>query len=232
MSWGMNLINGTTPPVNWAIHPYPVLWQAISEAVEKGVVLIAAVGNNDYDYTQKNYVYWPYPAGYSEVIGVAASNFVDEKYVESNMGTFIEIAAPGGSGQPYDNNDIISTYPRYSFTIQQQYPYISNYYGYLSGTSMAAPYVAGLAGLILSRFPSYTASDVRNLIRNSAEEIGPYSYSNGWNKYFGYGRINAGYAIAPPSTPSNFYGTGHINQSPTLYWNSVVESDIDHLELK
>jgi len=221
MSWGLQWPYAMPLPDEWGGTVFPLLRSVIQNAANSGVILIAAVGNGNMDFTQThtNPIWWPYPAGFSEVIGVAASNFIDEKYVQSNMGTFIEIAAPGGSGQPYDNNDIISTYPRYSFTIQQQYPYLSNYYGYLSGTSMAAPYVAGLAGLILSRFPSYTASDVRNLIRNSAEEIGPYSYSNGWNKYFGYGRINAGYAIAPPSTPSNFYGTGHINQSPTLHWN-------------
>jgi len=57
---------------------------------------------------------------------------------------------------------------------------------------MATPFVAGLAALIWSHNPSLTNSDVRDIIRSCADDIPP----GGWDKYTGYGRINAEEALA------------------------------------
>ena len=70
----------------------------------------------------------------------------------------------------------------------------------MSGTSMAAPHVAGVAALILQRNPDLTADSVRSILAKSADKIGPYRYDTTkvygtWNKYYGYGLVNAANAV-------------------------------------
>jgi subtilisin family serine protease len=60
-------------------------------------------------------------------------------------------------------------------------------YAYMSGTSMASPFVAGLAGLVLSRKPQLHADQVVRLIEQSTTDLG----TKGKDEYFGYGRVDA-----------------------------------------
>ncbi|WP_339149029.1 MULTISPECIES: S8 family serine peptidase [unclassified Sutcliffiella] len=87
-----------------------------------------------------------------------------------------EIVAPGGN--------ILSTVPHYYGGKEKNY---SSAYAKLSGTSMATPYVAGIAALLLEANPSLTPGDIKALLMNSAEPI------NGSNSVFdiGAGRVNA-----------------------------------------
>ena len=71
----------------------------------------------------------------------------------------------------------------------------------MSGTSMASPHVAGLAGLLFSLNPQLTNAQVRELIEKNVDDLG----ATGWDPYFGNGRINARKAlaaVAPPPQPS------------------------------
>ena len=128
--------------------PIPSLFtqSAIEYAYENGVVLIAAAGN---EFTDKV----KYPAVFDEVISVAATNQQDNRADFSNYGSWIDVAAPGVS--------INSTYP-------------DNSYKKISGTSMACPMVAGLAGLILSKNNSLSPDDVRTIIEYSIDRMDPY----------------------------------------------------------
>jgi hypothetical protein len=64
------------------------------------------------------------------------------------------------------------------------------------GTSAATPLAAGIAALMLSRNPSLTAAEVRNVMHNTCDKIGFDPYINGVAEHYGYGRVNAARAVA------------------------------------
>jgi thermitase len=134
---------------------------------EKGVVLVASAGNNK---TSKAH----YPSDYNNVIGVAGTNSSDDRYWWTNYGTKVEVAAPGES--------ILSTTN-------------DGKYGTKSGTSMASPHVAGVAGLVWSVPTLATSKEtVRNRIFSGVDKIA------GSGKYWNYGRINACKAVGGACT--------------------------------
>ncbi|NBD22837.1 S8 family peptidase [Paenibacillus glycinis] len=139
------------------------LHDAIKYAHDKDVVLVAASGN---DNTNRP----GYPAAYPEVLAVASTNADGTRSPFSNYGDYIDVAAPGMT--------IASTYP-------------GSQYAALSGTSMASPHVAALAGLIRSINPGLTNDEVMDIIRKSAKDLG----DKGKDKYFGYGQIDIDRAL-------------------------------------
>lgn len=148
------------------------LADAVAYAQQRGALVVAAGGN---EYQEGNPT--TYPAAYPGVIGVAATDRFDQRAFFSNTGPYIDLAAPGV--------DIFSTYWGAS----------SSTYRALSGTSMAAPHVAGLAGLVQSALPELTAVEVTEVLTMTAEKVGSTSYVNGRNDEYGYGRIDARAAL-------------------------------------
>lgn len=143
---------------------------ACSYAWSHGVIIVAAAGN---DYTNID-IYPFYPACYSTVIAVSATNSADNfDSSYSNYGNKIEVSAPGTS--------VYSTVP-------------GNSYGYKTGTSMACPHVAGLAALIWSYKPGMTNSQVRDALHTAVDDKG----TPGKDMYYGYGRINCAKIISSP----------------------------------
>ena len=141
----------------------------INYAFNAGCVNIAAAGNDNVSSIF-------YPAGYNNVVSVASTASNDAKSNFSNYGGWIDISAPG--------SQILSTYFNNSYA-----PTYAN----LSGTSMASPMVAGLAGLVLSVNPELPQQQVVDCILSTADNI------NGANPSFigqlGSGRINAFEAV-------------------------------------
>lgn len=162
------------------------LEDAVNYAWNKGVVIVAAAGN---DNTNAPF----YPAYYENCIAIAATDQNDNRAIwditkdsASNYGGWVDVAAPG--------IDIVSTFPNHD-----------NYWGYLNyvywgGTSMATPHVAGLAGLTWATGYGTDNASVRNRIESTADEVG-----NIWGDY-GIRRINAYEAVAP----------GAVNNPPTV----------------
>jgi len=134
------------------------LHDAIRYAFDRDVVLIAASGND-------NTATPGYPAAYPEVFAVAATDANKNKASFSNYGNYIDVAAPGVS--------IASTYP-------------NNQYAALSGTSMASPHVTALAALIRSVNPNLKNTEVMQIMRETAQDIG----ATGKDPYFGHGLID------------------------------------------
>jgi len=152
----------------------PTLHSAIQYAYNKGCVLISASGNDGTEVVR-------YPAGYPEVIAVG-SVYKDIRSTYSNYGSHLDLVAPG---QSIDTIAKDSSYSR------------------MTGTSAAAPFVAGLAALVKSVAPSLSGVEVAQIITSTARDLG----TAGWDEYYGYGHIDAQAALAaagstPPPEPT------------------------------
>ena len=138
------------------------LQQAVRGAWENGgangSVLVAAAGNDGNSTVN-------YPAGYAEVVSVAATDQNDAKASFSNTNADVEVAAPGV--------DILSTIP-------------GGQYARLSGTSMATPHASGVTGVLWQLFPTDTAAGIRGKLDAAVDDIGPA----GRDQSFGFGRVN------------------------------------------
>lgn len=158
-----------------------VLEDAINTAIKsgrngKGMVVVFASGNYNIPTVD-------YPASFSsDILVVGSIDSSNKKSSFSSYGTCVDVVAPG--------SDIWSTLP-------------NNQTGNMSGTSMAAPHVAGLAALIISVNPDLTGKEVVDIIEKTAQKVGGYAYStvsnrpNGtWNNEMGYGLCNAFAAVS------------------------------------
>ncbi|MBA3389359.1 MAG: peptidase S8 [Rubrobacter sp.] len=137
------------------------LKNAVDYAWNHGAVVVAAAGNSGRAVKD-------YPAAYPNAIAVAATNKSDRRASYSSYGKWVDVAAPGSG--------VFSTY-------------LSGGYKSLGGTSMSAPHVAGLAGLLAAQ--GRPAPEIRSRIENTATDLGP----DGKDKYYGHGRINAYRAV-------------------------------------
>ncbi|MDQ0255211.1 subtilisin family serine protease [Evansella vedderi] len=152
-------------------HDSDIMYEAIKYAYDKDVVLIAASGNDNVDTPM-------YPAAYEEVLAVAAVDPHREKAVFSNFGYHIDVTAPG--------EHIPSTY-------------VGDQYVIMSGTSMSAPHVAGLAGLIRSLDPNLTNEEIYDIICYTSDDLGV----EGYDPYYGFGEINIQRALEEVSISRN-----------------------------
>ncbi|SDJ82617.1 S8 family peptidase [Sediminibacillus albus] len=135
------------------------LENAVNYAWNQGSVVVAAAGNDGVSTTFE-------PASYHNVIAVGAVDRNDRRASFSNYGTWVDVTAPGV--------DIAATVP-------------NNGYSYMSGTSMASPHVAGLAGLLAGQ--GRNNSQIRQAIEQTADPI------SGTGSYFQHGRINSNNAV-------------------------------------
>lgn len=142
---------------------------AINAAFNAGVVVVSAAGNANASSID-------YPAAYGNSMAVGAlspcnerkspSSCDGETWWGSNYGTGLDVMAPG---------------------VHLRSATINSYINDMNGTSGATPHVAGVAALIKARNPSLSAGEIRDIIRNSAVDMG----AAGWDTQTGYGRLNA-----------------------------------------
>lgn len=152
-------------------------------AKSKGVILVAAAGNNG-TFTKT------YPAAFNAVVGVGATNSSDHRAIYSNKGSFIDFTAPG--------SNIYSTINGGS-------------YAYLSGTSMAAPVVSGVVALVLSKNPFLSPKQVENILRRSTIDLGAKGRDDyyGYGRIDAYKAVsNTPSSAATINTPKTYTMTG------------------------
>jgi serine protease len=147
-----------------------VMKDAIDYAYSKGVVIIAAAGNENNNSAS-------YPARYAHVIGVGATDAQGERAEFSNYGAGVDISAPGGGNGSKIWQETIDP--------DTNTPIISG----LQGTSMAAPHVAGVAALIKST--GVTAPDeIFAVLQQSVRQI-----EQDPQNYYGAGQLDAAAAV-------------------------------------
>ncbi len=163
---------------------------AVNYATSAGAVLVAAAGN-----TPGAPVY--YPARWPSVLAVTATDNRDVIGPFCSTGPEVDVCAPGVA--------ILTT------TDSNSQP---NTYRYETGTSMAAPFVSGVAALLLETAPWLSGAEVRRIIKETADDRGP----PGWDPQYGYGRVNASRALHSISSddqvcPADWNGDGLVTAS-------------------
>lgn len=164
---GVQYAIATGPDVmnmSWGGGAFSQTYQALfDQAFAQGIVSVAAAGNSNTSAPM-------YPASYNNVISVGATAQGDSKASFSNFGPTIDVMAPGAG--------IYSTLPGS----------VSSY-GNNSGTSMASPLVAGLAGLMIAYDPTLTPTDLELCLKSSCDNID--AQNPGYIGDIGSGRVNA-----------------------------------------
>jgi hypothetical protein len=161
-----------------------VLRNAIAAAVAAGSLIVASAGNDGLDVPQ-------YPAAYDGVMAVAAVGEDGLLATYSNGGTFISVAAPGGDFR-FDDNGGGGVYgPGWNFNTGAAV----HLFGY--GTSASAPYVSGIAALLLAQTPSLTAAQLRSHIEQFATRPAGATRSDS----YGWGIANAYNALTQQNGP-------------------------------
>ncbi len=141
-----------------------VLRDVVRYAYRAGVAMVASAGNSGSAEIH-------YPSGYDETVSVGASTANDGLAGFSNYGASVDLVAPGV--------DIVTTDRE-------------NRYTSFNGTSASAPFVTGVAALILTLHPEFTPEEVRGVLVASAYNVG----GKGWSDYTAAGRLDAAKAVA------------------------------------
>lgn len=199
----------------------------------KGCVLVFASGNLGYSHVL-------YPADLSNVIAVGAISQCGERKSliscdgeqwlgrGSNYGSALDVVAPGVK--------IMTTT-------------IDDNFALFSGTTVACAHVSGVAALILSVNPNLTSVQVKNIIEQTAQKIGNYSYNNDsdypngtWNEEMGYGLVDACAAVRAAlgvdlytrdsvtdnGTEPNTIAIENIKNSPDIWLRQSADNGLEH----
>jgi len=192
------------------------LQDAVNYALNLGSIIVASMMNENNEVTF-------YPAGFNDVISVGALNNIDRRAVPfcwgggSNFGNHIDFVAPGDwiLGLNYLN------------------PTQTTYW---CGTSQATPMVAGLISLMLGLDLSLNLQQIYDKLKFSAhDQIGdPSEDIPGWDKYYGWGRIDA-YSVIQSIIPvelSSFTANVNNDGNVILNWNTATELNNQMFEIE
>ncbi|MBW7652303.1 S8 family serine peptidase [Anoxybacillus sp. ST4] len=151
--------------INMSLGGYfssPILEEAVKQAIDAGITVVAAAGNEATDM-------YAIPASYEGVISVGATDSKNKLAEFSNYGPSVDLVAPGV--------DVYS--PIYDYAKGSSF-------AELSGTSMAAPVVAGVASLLLSKYPNLKPYQVEWILERTATDLG----EKGYDLTYGNGLVN------------------------------------------
>ncbi len=196
---GADIISCSWGTTDAAFDLNPMKIAAISKAARKGrngkgCVILFAVGNDDLDYVS-------YYAAHPDVIAVAATTSKDQHADYSNRGREVTICAPSNGDWPITaaraSWDEGISWETGEYRWWRDGRSRGSNYKHFGGTSSACPLVAGICALILSANPELTGAEVKEILIQTADQIGgPSEYINGHSLKFGHGRVNADKAVA------------------------------------
>ena len=206
IEWAYSFQNADVLNLSWGLTEHFDISVALQNAASagrsgKGAVIIAASGNAADAASD-------FPASHPDVISVGAVNGSDQSYNYSNWG--VDVVAPSGN---LPSGSIVTRGWDSSCSA-------TNIFGY-GGTSASCAQVAGLAALVLAKDGSLTRTQVRDLIRN-------YAYDLGGGADVGHGRIDVAATMAAmigtdfsvSVTAPTGGATWSVGESRNITWNS------------
>ena len=161
---GQDNLNSTIKALEYAVNqnvdiinysgggPEPSLEELriLKKAERKGILVVAAAGNEESNIDQKSNAYYPASYGLKNIITVTAHDHNIKTLNSSNWGIkSVDISAPG-------------------YRIKSALP--NGRAGYLTGTSQATAFVSGAAALLMSQYPNLSTSEIKNIINKSAKK--------------------------------------------------------------
>ncbi len=161
----LEAINQKVKVINMSLgfyFPSPILKDAVKKAVDSGIIVVAAAGNDGASVLN-------YPASFEGVISVGATDEKNQLAFFSTFGPSVDVVAPG--------QDVYAPV----FDVDKGSSFVK-----MSGTSMASPVVAGAAALLLSKYPNLTPYQVNYMMTETAKDMG----DKGYDLKYGYGMID------------------------------------------
>lgn len=183
------------PPSTTAANLAP-LFPALDYAYNKGIVIVAAAGNDAISQIG-------YPAAYDKCIAVGATRYDGTRAYYSNYGTALDIMAPGGDLRVDQNKDSYG-----DGILQNTFDSKTGTFGYYfyQGTSMATPHVSGVAALLISKGVT-GPENVRKAIQFTAKDKG----ASGWDSGYGWGIVDASAALNYNPASTTTVSIGSVN---------------------
>lgn len=186
---------------SWGSYvPSSSIGDLVNYARDNGVIWVAAAANDNIEFPL-------YPAVRNGVIAVAATEEDDDKANFSNYGSWVDVSAPGGGV----GTDIYSTM-------------FNDTYGYMAGTSMATPLVAGIAALTKSYQPTWSYDRIFAYTRNRVDNI--YSLNPLYVNKLGAGRANAKKSLIGLDSMHPDGTLVQVSGDPSVYYLDGVKKHI------
>ena len=193
MDQGAEIINMSLGGSNYSDLERDAIW----EAYNSGIILIAASGNS--------YGEIAYPAAYMPVISVGATGLGDQACSFSNYGSRLDIMAPG--------MDILSSSMDSSYQTG-------------NGTSFSAPIVSGVAALLLGQNTAMGLTELEWVLEHSSDMLAAYS-SQQWVSTYGYGRVNAEAALNSDLPDESQDAPAEESQAIPLRYNIAYQQELE-----